>query len=147
MQVAEIHVTYSHKVKASDRPQIRSSDCAFRILWEKWSNLIDYQEEFNILLMDRSNRVTGFYNVSKGGAHGTVVDAKTVFAAALKARACGIILAHNHPSGNLDPSSQDIELTRKLVAGGKILDIHIQDHLILTPDGEYFSFVDNELMP
>lgn len=146
MQVAEIQVTYSHKIKASDRPLIRSSETAHQILREKWSNLIDYQEEFNILLMDRSNRVLGIYNVSKGGIHGTVVDAKIVFAAALKSRACNIILAHNHPSGNLDPSSQDIELTNKLVAGSKLLDIQIQDHIILTPDCDYFSFADNELI-
>ncbi|MEM6319964.1 MAG: JAB domain-containing protein [Bacteroidota bacterium] len=98
-------------------------------------------EEFNLLLLNRANRVLAFYNVSKGGQVGTVVDAKVVFAAALKLKATGIILAHNHPSGNLHPNMQDIAVTKKLVEGGKLLDIIIFDHLIVTPYG-YYSFAE-----
>ncbi len=139
--VSEVELTYKNKVKASDRPQITSSRTAFDILLFNWSDQISYQEEFNILLLNRANRVLGFYNVSKGGQSSTVVDAKVVFAAALKISASYILLSHNHPSMNLTPSLADIELTKKLVAGAKLLDLKIIDHLIITPYS-YFSFAD-----
>ena len=102
-------------------------------------------EEFNVLFLDRSNRVMGLFHASKGGVAGTVVDLKIVFAAALKARASSMILAHNHPSGNLLPSQADLDLTKKFKEAGKILDIQVLDHLILSPDDRYYSFAD-ELM-
>ncbi len=145
-QVAEITLTYRTKVKAKERPQIKSSFDAFVVLTKQWSDLIEYQEEFNLLLLNRANKVLGIYNVSKGSSSGTVVDAKLVFAAAITANATSIILAHNHPSGNLQPSQQDIDLTKKLVKAGEVLDIKIFDHLILTPDDGYFSFADESLI-
>jgi len=140
-QVSEIELTYKRKVKASDRPKITCSRDSFDILLNNWSDQIEFIEEFNILLLSRANRVLGFYNVSKGGHNGTVVDAKVVFSAALKMKASYIVLSHNHPSENLTPSLQDIELTKKLVEGGKLLDIKVLDHLIVTPWG-YYSFAD-----
>ena len=123
------------------RDRIISSHTAYDILLGSWSDQIELVEEFNILLLNRANRVLSFFNVSKGGQSGTVVDAKVVFTAALKMRACGIILSHNHPSGQLRPSLADIELTKKLVTGAKLLDISILDHLIVTPHS-YYSFAD-----
>ncbi|MFM9949453.1 MAG: RadC family protein [Saprospiraceae bacterium] len=146
LQVAEISLCYRTRVKASQRPQIASSQDAFQVLASNWSDLIEFQEEFNLLFLNRSNRVLGMYNVSKGGVAGTVVDAKIVFAAALKANASSVILAHNHPSGNLQPSTQDLELTKKLKKCGVVLDIAVLDHLILTPHDGYFSFADESLM-
>ena len=84
-------------------------------------------------------------DISLGGTAGTIADPKIIFAAAIKSNACGIILLHNHPSGNLKPSQQDLDLTRKIKAGGQILDIGVMDHLIITSEG-YFSFVDEGLM-
>ena len=139
--VSEIELTYKSKVKASDRPQVICSRQSYDILLHHWSDQLEWVEEFNLLLLNRANRVLAFYNVSKGGVAGTVVDAKVVFAAALKLRASGIILAHNHPSGNLQPSIQDLALTKKLVAGAKLLDLTVLDHLIITPYS-YFSFAD-----
>lgn len=145
-QVAEIELHYRTKVKASERPQVRNSCDSYQVFLSLWSDLIEYQEEFNILLLNRANKVLGLYNVSKGSSCGTVVDAKIVFVAALKANATSIILAHNHPSGNLQPSHQDIELTKKLKKCGEILDIQVLDHLILTPNDGYFSFSDEGLI-
>ena len=142
MQVAEIQLTYSNKVKAKDRPQICSSKDAYWVLESNWSNQISLVEEFNILLLDRANRVLGMCPISKGGVAGTVVDLKIVFAAALKGRASSIILAHNHPSGSLTPSQMDIDLTKKFERAGEILDIRVLDHIILSPDGGYYSFSD-----
>jgi len=144
--VSEIELRYRTNVKASDRPQIRSSQDAYQVLAAYWGDLIEMQEEFNLLLLNRANRVLGIYNVSKGGVAGTVVDAKIVFAAALKANASSIILAHNHPSGNRQPSQADIDLTKKLKQAGQVLDIQVLDHLILMPDDRYFSFADDCLI-
>lgn len=140
--VTEVHMTYQNKVKAEERPQIKSSLDAYNILWANWSDQIGLLEEFYILLLDRASRVMGRYLVSQGGMAGTVVDAKIVFACALKCRASSIILAHNHPSASLYPSQPDKNLTRKLQQGGEVLDILILDHLILSPEGGYYSFAD-----
>lgn len=140
--VTEVKMVYFNKVKAVDRPQVKCSQDAYHILSANWSDQIGLLEEFYILLLDRASRVMGRYLVSQGGMAGTVVDAKIVFAAALKARASSIILAHNHPSGSLFPSQPDKNLTRKLIEGGKVLDILILDHLILSPEGGYYSFAD-----
>lgn len=145
-QVAEITLAYRTKVKAADRPQITSSFDAFTVFTKQWSDLIEFQEEFNILLINRANRVLGIFNASKGSSCGTVVDPKLIFAAAIKGNAAAIILAHNHPSGNKQPSQQDIDLTKRLIKAGEILDIKVLDHLILTPEDGYFSFADESMI-
>lgn len=145
-QVTEISLVYQNRIKANQRPQIKSSSDAYTILSDNWSPQIGLLEEFVILLLDRSNRVMGKYQVSKGGVAGTVVDAKIIFACALKCRASSIILAHNHPSGNLQPSQADRNITAKLKQGGQLLDIAVLDHLILSPEGGYYSFADEGLL-
>ena len=146
LQVSEIKLVYKSKTKAKERPQITSSRDAYWTLESNWSDQIALLEEFNVLLLDRSNRAMAICPISKGGISGTVVDLKIVFAAALKGRASSIILAHNHPSGNLKPSQADIELTHKFRKAGEILDISVLDHLILSPDGDYYSFADENRM-
>ncbi len=147
IEVSEVSLTYRSKVRAEDRPQIRSSHEAYQVLQANWDDLtIELCEEFYIILMDRANRVKGRYRVSQGGMAGTVVDAKMVFAAALKSCASSIILAHNHPSGQLKPSQADRDLTHKLVEAGKLLDLPVLDHMILAPDGGYYSFADEGLI-
>ncbi|ETZ19873.1 hypothetical protein N824_06600 [Pedobacter sp. V48] len=102
-------------------------------------------EEFWILILNTANRVIGKQIISKGGLAGTVADPKIIFKTALEHNAAFIILAHNHPSGNLKPSTQDLQLTKKLVEGGKMLDLQVLDHLILTDKG-YYSFGDQGLI-
>jgi DNA repair protein RadC len=102
-------------------------------------------EQFKVMLTNRANKVLGICEVSTGGVSGTVADPKVVFAAAIKAGASGFILAHNHPSGNLNASQADIGLTRKMREGGKLLEIQLLDHIIMTSEG-YFSFADEGLL-
>src|SRR5665213_97762 len=130
--LAEIEVSYKTTVKASDRRQIKSSKDADSIFREIWSSTMEIKEEFYILLLNRANKVLGWYKVSEGGMSGTVVDPKLVFSVALKGLSSSLILCHNHPSGNLTPSSQDISLTKKLKEAGALLEIPVLDHLILT---------------
>jgi DNA repair protein RadC len=103
------------------------------------------REEFWMLLLNRANGIITKIRLSEGGTSGTVVDPKIVFQIALKNLASNIILCHNHPSGNLTPSSQDIELTKKLCAGARLLDIYVRDHIILG-NQKYFSFADEGLI-
>jgi DNA repair protein RadC len=140
-QVSEVQISYRNKLQSADRPRITCSRDAADLLQANWSDDIELLEEFNVLFLNKGNQVTGLFKVSRGGISGTVVDMKIIFAAALKALASGIILAHNHPSGNLQPSQADIDLTRRLRKGGELLDITVLDHLILSTGG-YYSFAD-----
>ena len=97
------------------------------------------------MLLNRANRVLGLIDISLGGTAGTIADPKVIFAAAIKSNASGIILVHNHPSGNLQPSQQDLDLTRKIKTGGQILDVVVMDHMIITSES-YLSFTDEGLM-
>lgn len=96
--------------------------------------------------MNRSNAVLGILSVSKGGISGTVTDIRIIFQAAIKANASGIIVCHNHPSGNMNPSESDTKITHKIKEAGAIMDIQLLDHLIITMDGDYYSFADNGLL-
>lgn len=126
-----------------DRPQVRSSQDAFSSLGPLLADLP--HEEFWILLLNRANRIIGREQISIGGVAGTVVDAKVIFRRAIEGLACSIILAHNHPSGNLNPSQADLSLTRKLVQAGETLDVAVLDHLIITGQG-YYSLADEGKM-
>lgn len=144
--IAEVALIYKSRVKASDRPKITQADDAYSVFIQCWDeNKIELVEQAKVLLLNRANAALGIYEVSTGGVTGTVVDPRIIFGAALKANACSIILAHNHPSGNLTPSHADIELTRKLKEGGKLLDIALLDHLIVSPE-RYYSFADEGLV-
>ncbi len=126
-----------------ERPSVASSAVAYELIRPKLADLP--HEEFWLLLLDRGNRLLEMASVSRGGLHGTVADPKVIFKTALDKRASCLVLCHNHPSGQLRPSEEDIRLTRKLVDGARLLDIQVQDHLIVTAAG-YYSFADNGMM-
>ena len=126
-----------------ERPRISTSAHVFEELRHKIADL--HQEEFWMLLLDRGLRLIDSRRVSIGGVHGTVADPKVIFRKALEAGASCIAVAHNHPSGQLRPSEEDIRLTKKLVEGGRLVDIIVQDHIIIAGDG-YYSFADNGQM-
>jgi DNA repair protein RadC len=123
--------------------KVGSSRDAFQHLHADFADL--NHEEFWMLLLNRANHIKSKHLVSKGGQSGTVADPKIIFKTALEHQAAYIILAHNHPSGNLKPSAEDIKLTKKLVEAGKLLDLLVVDHLILT-DHSYYSFCDEGLI-
>ena len=126
-----------------DRPQIRSSRDSYNAISTILADLP--HEEFWILMLNRANRIISRERVSMGGVTGTVVDARIVFKRALDMLACSIVLCHNHPSGSLRPSQADIDLTKKMKAAGKTLDILIVDHLIISDEG-YYSFADEGIL-
>ena len=144
MKLPKITMTIKRSNVAIDELYtITSSDSANRVFKKIFdSDTICWTEESIILCLNRKNVVIGYYKLSSGGMSGTVVDSKVIFTIALKSGASAIILAHNHPSGNLKPSEADKNLTKKIVEGGKILDILLLDHLIIT-DNSYYSLADN----
>ncbi len=115
-------------------------DCErlFRLIW---AGTMDYSESMYVLFVSRANLVVSYACLSTGSKSGVIVDAGIVFQLALLTHATGIVLAHNHPSGNLRPSEEDRKLTRKIEAGGRLLDIKLLDHLIITTEG-CFSFAE-----
>ncbi|MEG1498757.1 MAG: DNA repair protein RadC [Bacteroidales bacterium] len=125
------------------REKISSSQSAFQFLCPDLAHA-NY-EIFQVLLLSRSNHLLRKVTISQGGLSGTIVDAKKVFKIAIDEHCCGIILAHNHPSGNLSPSKEDIDLTQKLCDGAALLDIRILDHLIISGN-KYFSFTDQHII-
>ena len=144
--VAEVQLIYKSKVKPSERPQIRSSKDCYEILKQTWDeDKIELVEQFKVMLLNKAQRVLGIYEMSTGGVAGTVADTRLVFIAALKANACGVIISHNHPSGNLIPSRADEELTRKMKQAGMLIEIPVLDHIIMTSES-YFSFADQGLL-
>ncbi|HEY9115436.1 MAG TPA: DNA repair protein RadC [Bacteroidales bacterium] len=126
-----------------NKNKISSSGDAYNILYPEMSDLV--KEEFWILLLNRANHLLKKIRISEGGLAGTVADPKVIFKHALEHSASSIILAHNHPSNNLKPSQNDIDLTKKLVASGKLLEISVLDHLIIGSD-TFFSFADESLI-
>lgn len=126
-----------------DKPKIKDPLSAYKLIKPYLSGKLT--EECWVMLLSRNSKLIKNYQISRGGLAKTVIDPKVVFKAALEYHAHAIILAHNHPSGNLNPSAADIELTQNLLKGGKYLDIKILDHLIVTEES-YFSFSDNNLI-
>ena len=126
-----------------EKPLLNSSNSAFEIIK---GDLMDLpHEEFWVLLMNRAQRLIKKKRVSEGGVSGTVADPKIIFKLALEELASGVIVVHNHPSGNLTASQSDIHLTKKLREAGKVLDISLHDHLIVCGK-KYFSFTDEGLL-
>ena len=145
-KVSEIELVYRSKVKASQRPSVMSSSDAYRIFMDSWNtDRIEMAEEFKALLLNRANKALGVVLISSGGVSGTVVDMRLIFSSAIKANASSIIVCHNHPSGNLKPSDLDSKLTEKIKKAGKIIEIEILDHLIVTKEG-FYSFADQGLI-
>lgn len=141
MKISEIQVSYLPTVKPSERKAIKSSLDAYNLLKTHFlEHQIYYKEVFMVLYLDKANKALGVHKHSSGTDTATIVSVKQVLAIGLKVNASGIILAHNHPSGNLSPSSQDIQLTSHMKEAAKLFDIQVLDHLII--NAGYYSMAD-----
>lgn len=140
-EVAEIQVSYRPAI--SNKPVVKSPLDAYNVVKSFFlPEQIGLQEKFVVAYMNQANRVIGVYDMTVGGITGTVADIRLIFGTALKTAATGIILAHNHPSGNLVPSQQDIDLTFRIKEAGRFLSIKLYDHLILSPESTFYSMAD-----
>jgi DNA repair protein RadC len=140
-ELAEIKVVYRNENKS--KVKITNSKDVFNILNSLYDkDTIGFQEQFYMLLLNKANVFLGWTKLSTGGISGTVVDLKIIFATALKALSSAIIISHSHPSGNIKPSNEDISVTKKINDAGKLFEIKLLDHVIIAPDGSYYSFAD-----
>tara|TARA_R100000365_G_C2709596_1_gene45420 strand:+ start:94 stop:549 length:456 start_codon:yes stop_codon:yes gene_type:complete len=146
-QVNEIQISYREKLSTLQSNSITNSNDVAQLLFKNWdTDTIGLNECFKILLLNQSNKVKGIYPLSIGGITGTLVDMRILFAIVLKTLSVGIILSHNHPSGQLKASEADKQLTKKIKQAAQLFDVKVLDHIILAPDGSYYSFADNGLM-
>jgi DNA repair protein RadC len=144
--INEIGVSYKRKTLKNTSIKNSLDIYGFvREMYKSTSSNPDLKEYFFIVLLNRANKIIGYHKLSEGGICGTVVDIRLAFAIALKSLASGIILVHNHPSGNLQPSSQDISITKRFIQAGELLEITVLDHIIIT-DENYKSFADEGLL-
>lgn len=141
--IAEIKVTYN-PVKLGKISNSKNIDQFFRENWDHYNMMMF--EEFKVLFFNNNLEIIGFKTIGQGGITSTSVDIRIIFSLALKALATGIVIAHNHPSGSLRPSQSDLNLTENIKNASSILNIQLWDHIILSPDGEYYSFADEGVL-
>jgi DNA repair protein RadC len=126
--------------------QIKTSKDAadlFRQIWDV--DTLQIYESVIVIFLNRCNNTIGWYKVSQGGLSGSVIDVRLILATALGCLASGIIMCHNHPSGNLNPSEQDTKITMKIKQAATIMDMQLLDHIILTEEN-YYSFQDDGII-
>nr|WP_319572031.1 JAB domain-containing protein [uncultured Draconibacterium sp.] len=146
-KVSEVKLTYSTKVRASERYSITSPDDLYKFLrnYVFDPETIELRESFKLILLNRANKVLGFSSLFEGGISSTVADIRMIMQTALLANACSIIVAHNHPSGQLKASDADKQITTKIKEAGAFLDITLLDHIIVTT-ADYFSLANEGLL-
>ncbi len=143
-QVSEIKICYKPKVKAENRYRITCSQDAYNLLIKEAfdPNTIEYKEYVKLIALNRDSQVMGITTISEGGINSSVVDIRLILQIALLTHSSAIILAHNHPTGQLLPSIQDDMLTKQVKDAAKIMDITLHDHLIVSSDN-YYSYTDD----
>lgn len=143
--IDEIQITYKRSPN-KENVKISSSMEAEFYLRKHWNlETIDLFEEFKMIVLNHANEALGIYSVSKGGVNSTIVEIKHILYIALKTNSTGIIIAHNHPSGNLKPSESDKKITAKIKESSRIMDLELLDHIILSRNA-YFSFKDEGML-
>ena len=143
MQVQEIKLKYNNKMLLDDAPKIDQPNLAAKIFRKYMKEEILYRESMYALYLNKALKIKGIFKISEGAIGATVADIRIILGIALKSFSSGIILAHNHPSSSLIPSSKDIELTTQLRESCKIMNIQLIDHLIITKN-DYKSIIDEE---
>lgn len=140
----ELQVKYTPSKKLYQGEKITNSELAFQYVSDTFNHeTIACQEQFNVLFMNNAHLPIGYYKASVGSNTATVVDIKLIMGLAVKSLSSCMIIAHNHPSGNLQPSDNDFMLTEKIKEACALFDIKLLDHLILSPCGGKYSFADN----
>jgi len=140
----EIKISYKNNGSKGNHLKINSARDANKIIMDSWDrDSIELYESFKVVFLNNGNIVKGICTFSIGGLTGTMVDIRLIFATALKSLSTAIILTHNHPSGVIIPSKADIQLTKRIVKAGNLLDIRVLDHIIVTPHGSFYSFAND----
>jgi DNA repair protein RadC len=141
-------ITLKFKTGNEQKAKISTSQDCFKVMLSFYDmDLLELTESFIVLFLNRANNTIGWLKVSSGGIAGTIVEIRLIMATAIKCAASGIILSHNHPSGNVTPSDADIKLTRKIKEAALLFDIALIDHIIMSSDSEkYYSMADEGII-
>ncbi len=140
-------MSYKERITVPFWQKIKSSADAADMLHQHWDkNTIGLHESFKIVLLNINNKVKGIYQISQGGITGTLVDLRIVFGVILKTLSVAVILTHNHPSGALKASEADKQLTNKIKRAAELFDVKVLDHILIVPNGDYYSFADNGIL-
>ncbi|MCG2459484.1 JAB domain-containing protein [Flavobacteriaceae bacterium F89] len=146
-EVNEIKISYCEKLGIIDSEPLNAPHKVAELLYQNWDKCtIGLHETFKVLLFNQGNRVKGVYQASTGGLTGTLVDLRLLFAVVLKSVSTSIVVAHNHPSGTNRPSDADKKLTHRIQKAAELFDIIVLDHIIILPNGNYFSFSENGIL-
>lgn len=137
-KVSELEISYKRKTYG----KVKDSETLYNYIKPMYDIKMDMQEIFTVILLDHGLNILGHYTISQGGLVSTIVDTRLIFGVALKGLATQIAIVHNHPTGNLRPSEEDIRITKKVAEIGKLLDIRLLDHIIITSE-HFYSFADN----
>lgn len=141
--IPEFKISLNFKQKPAERIAVKSSEDAAAVCRKCFdADTMEWTESFIVIALNRASKVIGFYKVSQGGLSGTVADPRVILQFALLSNASSIILAHNHPSGNLNPSNSDKQMTTRLCAAAMLMEIQILDHIIMTAESHY-SFLEH----
>jgi DNA repair protein RadC len=143
--ISEIEIVYKTRVKTCDRVKVTTGHQAQEILRKYYEDVMEYREAMYVLYLNRANYVLGIKLISLGGASGTLCDPKLIMQGALKVNCHAYIISHNHPSGNTTPSDADMQLTKKLVTIGNLMDLPLLDHIIMTQDS-YLSMAEKGII-
>ena len=141
--LAEVQISYSTKIKPADRQKVTCSSELYKILKTLYDpNRVEHVEEFFMICLNRANHVMAWHKLSTGGISGVVVDVRVVAQIAINTNSSGVVISHNHPSGEVKPSEQDRAITKKIKEALKLFEITLLDHIIYTPYS-YKSFADD----
>lgn len=147
VQVNEIKISYKGSILSKNWKKLQSASDSAKFIYQYWDkDTIEAQESFKVLLLNNANKVKGVVELSKGGITGTLIDLRLLLAIVLKSLSVGIILTHNHPSGTLIPSTADKNITDRIKKATALFDVKVLDHIIITPNGDYYSFADDGLL-
>lgn len=143
-KVGEVKLSYKPKFK--NQQKVTCSEDAYRYMLSTYKKeTICYKEYFKVLFLNQANQILGYTLISEGGITETCADVRLIMQAALLTNSIALILAHNHPSGNLKPSRQDMEITKQVRDAALLMRIKVLDHIILT-DTKYYSFADEGML-
>ncbi len=146
-EVNEIKISYCEKLGIIDSEPLTAPSDVAELLYQNWDkDTIGLHETFKVLLFNQGNKVKGVYQASTGGLTGTLVDMRLLFAVVLKSVSTSIIISHNHPSGTNRASDADKKLTHRIQKAAELFDITVLDHLIILPNGNYFSFSEHGIL-
>lgn len=144
--ISEVKLSYRSKPTKAKRVQISCSADCYKVLIDNWDKgELEHKESFKILLLNQNSIVLGIYTVAEGGIAGIQVDVRVILQAAILANACSIVLAHNHPSGNISPSFEDSTTTKGVILAANTMNIRVYDHIIVGRN-KYFSFAEKGIL-